>query len=452
MVSPAARLLLDHAPPEFSRAWSARLAWRLRMHSGQVPPLGDWRGWVLQAGRGFGKTLTGAVETVEHCLDHGGCRYGVIAPTLGDARDTAIEGETGLLAVLGEGNDHHMGMGLTEGRDFTYNRSRLELELGNGAHIKAFGSEVANRLRGPNHHRLWFEELASFGDAYRGDVMHTTFNNAMLGLRLTGEGPTRYMVTTTPRPVALITDLVSRPGVVVTSGTTFDNLGNLAPSFAAEIMRYQGTHLGRQELLGEILTEMAGALWRYDWFSRLDEVPEMTRLVIGVDPSGGRDETGIVAAGKIRSPCPCGGTGTHFAVIADATSSGSPEVWARRVTDLYHELEADRVVAERNFGGDMVASTIAVADRTVPVKMVTASRGKAVRAEPISLLYQQGRVHHVGVLDALESQLTSWVPGESGYSPDRLDALTWAITELGPAETGTVRWSGSTSRLPERVG
>lgn len=456
MLSAPAQTLLGHAPPEVKRRWLHQIRWALDRHPYQIPPEGEWRGWLLQAGRGAGKTLTGAFDVAAACLARRDYRYGIVAPTLGDARDTTLEGETGLIQVLTEGNAHVPGLGLIEGRDYDYNRSRLEVEFANGSQVKAFGSEKPNRLRGPQHHRLWFEELASFKDAWKGDALQTAFNTAILGLRLQGKGPTQYIVTTTPRPTKLITELADRDNVVVTRGTTYDNLANLDPEFAHEILRYEGTHLGRQELMGEIITEMAGALWSYLWIEpyRMDQIPAMVRVVVGVDPSGGGDEIGIMAAGKVKSPCPCGdedSRGPHFCVIRDASMMGSPEAWARRVVDTYHHLEADRVVAERNFGGDMVESTIRVADRNVPVKMVTASRGKAQRAEPVSAVYQQGRVHHFGDLSELESEYTSWVPGDV-WSPNRLDAAVWALTELGLSALGRARSSSPTERISGRVG
>lgn len=436
MLSHASDILLDHAPPEVKRRWLHRVRWALARHPYQVPPEGDWRGWMLQAGRGAGKTLTGADDAIEHSLHYPRYRYGIVAPTLGDAREIVMEGETGLLNVLTNGTPQMPGLGLAEGTDFTYNRTRLEIDFPNKSHIKAYGSEKPDRLRGPQHHRLWFEELASFKDAYKGDGLQTTFNNALLGLRLKGFGPTRYIVTTTPRPVKLIADLAARENVVVSRGSTYDNLDNLDPEFAAEILRYEGTHLGRQELLGEIITQVPGALWQWSWINtyRLAEVPEMVRIVVGVDPSGGSDEIGIVAAGKIQSPCPCGDQnerGPHYAVLADASLEASPEQWSATAINLYQTLKADRIIAERNFGGEMVESTMRAANRHVPVKVIHASRGKAQRAEPVSAVYEQGRVHHVDGFLHLESEMTSWVPGESDWSPNRIDALVWAMNELG---------------------
>lgn len=463
MISDAARVLLNHAPPDFERLWTDRIAWRLTAHKYQVPPPGEWIGWMMRGGRGIGKTLTGARDVAEHCLDYPGLRYGIVAPTLGDAREIVLEGETGLINVLTVGvtiGDTYLpGMGLVEDTDFTYNRSLREVEFANGSHVKAFGSERPDRLRGPNHHRLWFEELASFKDAWKGDALQTTYNNAMLGNRLRpkpGWRPfagTRHIITTTPRRVKLITDLSEDETVVVTTGTTYHNLPNLDPNFARQLLKYEGTHLGRQELLGEIVTEVPGALWRVDMIEphrlepRYDETtesllpvwPTFQRILVGVDPSGGADEIGIVLAGKIHSPCPCGNqtvTGPHYAVIADWTTNGSPEAWGRRVVSAYHEFKADRVIAERNFGGDMVESTLRTADRNVPVKTIPASRGKDQRAEPVSAVYEQGRVHHLGGFPKLEDEYTTYVKGEADWSPNRMDAAVWALTELG-LESGT---------------
>jgi phage terminase large subunit-like protein len=445
-MNPAATILLDHAPPEFKALWRTRVAWRKTMHQGQVSPAGDWLGWVVQAGRGFGKTLVGSFDVIEHSLDYDHYRYGVIAPTLGDVRATCYEGETGILTLMTIGNEQIPGMGLQEDRDFTYNRSRLEIEFPNGSHIKGFGAEKPDRLRGPQHHRVWFEEAASYKDAWKGDSLNTAFNNALLGLRLKGKGPTQYIVTTTPRPLRLMTELVEKEGVEITRGSTHDNLANLSTQFAQALLVYEGTHLGRQELSGEIITEDPRALWRWDWIEphRLDEAPDMVQIAVGVDPSGGADEVGIVTAGRIASPCPCGledNTGAHYAVLDDVSGRYSPEGWAAATGRTYRDHEADIIAAEQNYGGQMVEATIRNHDISLPVKMVVASRGKQVRAEPIALLYEKGRVHHVGAFPALESQYTTWVPGETPWSPNRLDAAVWALTYVstGPIGARTIR-------------
>lgn len=429
----ASSILLDHAPPQYKARWRAKLAWRDTMHPGQVPPKTEWNGWVVQAGRGFGKTLVGSFDVIEHSLDHDHYRYGVIAPTLGDARATCFEGETGIVTMLTIGNDNVPGLGLVEGSDFSYNRSLLELDLPNGSHIKGFGAEKPDRLRGPQHHRLWFEEAATYKDAWKGDALNTAFNNAMLGLRLGGRGPTQYIVTTTPRPLKLMKDLLAKANVAVTRGSTFDNLSNLSAQFAEAILAYQGTHLGRQELEGEIITEDPGALWRWAWIepNRLEEVPTLFRVGVGIDPSGGAGEVGVIVAGAVASPCPCGkeeDNAGHFAVVGDSSGLYSPEGWAAAAANEYHAFTADAIVAERNFGGDMVESTLRNHDPSLPVRGVIASRGKAVRAEPIALLYEKNRVHHVGAFPTTESELTTWVPNESSWSPNRLDALVWALT------------------------
>jgi phage terminase large subunit-like protein len=453
-VNPAAETLIKHAPEPYLARWVSRLRWHRRKHPGQVQPEGEWRGWVVQAGRGFGKTLVGAFDTIEHCIDFDHFRYGIISPTLGDTREICLEGETGVITMLTTGNDNLPGLGFEEGVDFTYNRSRLEVEFANGSHVKGYGAEKPDRLRGPQHHRLWFEELASYPDAWKGDALQTAFNNAMLGLRLKGKGPTQYIVTTTPRPLKLMLDLVERPGVRITRGSTFDNLANLSEEFATTVLAYQGTHLGLQELSGEIITENPDALWRWAWIesARFAEAPDCDRIVIGVDPSGGAAEIGIVAAGEISSPCPCGKQderGSHYAVLADRSLRSSPEGWAGATALLFDELEADSIAAEKNYGGDMVESTLRNADASLPVRMVQASRGKAVRAEPIVLMYEQGRVHHVGGFPELESEQTSWVPG-SPWSPNRLDALVWAITQIsgGGPQTRTAKAPSSRPLVP----
>lgn len=445
-MNPDVDVLLQHAPPEIKRQWITRLTWRLRFHRGQVPPKDPHTGWVVQAGRGFGKTLVGAIDVAEACLDYPGLRYGIVAPTLPDVRNVLLEGETGLLRILTDGTTTLPGLGLVEDEDFTYNRSLMQIKFKNKSIVSSYSGEVPDRLRGPQHHRLWFDELASFTDSWKGDVLGTAFNNAMLGLRLTGMGPTKFLVTTTPRPLKLMLELEKRAGVITTRGSTYENLSNLSPEFARAILQYEGTYLGRQELLGEIVTQHPDALWQMPWFDppdrRLPVTPPMIRVIVGVDPSGGGDEIGIVVAGRISTPCPCGkedNRGPHYAIVGDNSLNATPEQWAQTVANAYTVFKADRVVAERNFGGDMVESTLKAAMPELPVKMVRASRGKAVRAEPVAAVYEVGRVHHIGAFPTLEGELTSWVPGESDWSPNRLDALVWAMTELLGSGSGARR-------------
>ena len=248
----------------------------------------------------------------------------------------------------------------------------------------------------------------------------------MLGLRL-GRAP-RCVATTTPKPVALIRTILGRRSTVATQGTTFDNLDNLSPSFREEVLAaYEGTRIGRQELLGELLEDVEGALWTLAGIDadRVDVAPDMRRVVVGVDPSGGsgpgNDEQGIIAAGL--------GVDGDLYVLDDQSCKLSPNGWASRAVSAFHEYRADRIVAERNFGGEMVASTVHQVSASVPVKMVTSSRGKVQRAEPVAAAYEQHRVHHVGAMAKLEDQMVTWTPRD-GTSPDRLDALVFAMAEL----------------------
>lgn len=338
------------------------------------------------------------------------------APTWADVRDTCFEGESGLLAVLPQSAVE------------TYNRSLLELVLANGTRLKGFSADTPDRLRGPQHHAAWCDELAAW--AYP-----DAWDQLQFGLRL---GARPFVVaTTTPRPTPLLRGLIADPRTHVTRGSTFDNAANLPAETLARLRaRYEGTRLGRQELLAELLDDVPGALWTDAMFRRLAAAPDMARIVVAVDPSGASgdpeesaDEIGIVVAGKT--------VGGEFHVIEDATCRLSPAGWGRRAAERYRAHGADVIVAERNFGGDMVAATIRTADRTANVRLVTASRGKHVRAEPVAALYEQGKVSHAPGLDRLESQmmqmtLTGFV-GEG--SPDRLDALVWALTELMEGST-----------------
>ena len=373
----------------------------------QLPGDLDWFIMLYLAGRGWGKTRTGA-EAIRREVEAGRAgRIALVGPTAADVRDTMIEGESGLMRVFPPWN-------LPE-----YEPSKRRVTFRNGAVATAYSADQPDRLRGPNHDLAWADELAAWRYPDAWDML-------MMGLRI-GDQP-RAIVTTTPRPIALIKSLINRAGVRVVTGSTFDNAANLAPSFLDEITgRYEGTRLGRQELHAEILDDAEGALWSRILLDehRVREVPDLTRLVVAVDPavSAGPDsaETGIVAVGVDE--------GGHGYVVDDRSTRGSPAEWASQAIALYHTLRADRIVAEANQGGDMVRHTLATVDPTVPVRLVHASRGKRTRAEPVAALYEQGRIHHVGGFPALEDQQCSWVPGE-GVSPDRVDALVWAVTDL----------------------
>lgn len=403
--------------------------WRFLARPNQIAPDGEWQNWLVLAGRGFGKTRCGA-EWAREQVKAGASRLGLIAPTASDARDVMVEGESGILAVCWAGDKTVSGDLL--GRP-SYEPSKRRLTWANGAIATLFSAEEPERLRGPQHDVLWCDELAAW------KYLRETWDMAMFGLRL-GDRP-RTCITTTPKPLPLIKEIAKDARTVITKGSTFDNAGNLAPTFLKAIRdKYEGTRLGRQELNAEILDDLPGALWTRDQIdkNRVRDFPDLQRVVVAVDPSGTKgqsddgDEIGIVVAGK--------GIDGRAYVLADRTCKLSPDGWGRRAVDAYHgrwsqtpdKVKADRIVAERNFGGAMVEHVIKTIEPTVPYKEVTASRGKVARAEPVAALYEQGRVSHVGSMPELEDQMCLIAP--EGYvgegSPDRADALVWALTEL----------------------
>lgn len=383
-------------------------SWEKIARPEQLPPLGDWRVWLILAGRGWGKTRTGA-ELVRQRVESGKWkRVALVAPTSADARDVMVEGESGILACCG-------------GRRPVYEPSKRRLTWWNGAIGTTYSADEPDRLRGPQHDGAWCDEPA----AWR---YPATWDQLMFGLRL-GSNP-QVVATTTPRPTPLIKGLVKLPTTVVTKGSTYENRANLAPAFMEQIItRYQGTRLGRQELDAEILDDVPGALWQRDLIEqyRVESAPDLVRLVVAVDPSVGDAtaekiaECGIIVAGIGRNG--------HGYVLSDVSLHATPAEWAKRVVGAYRVHQADRIVAESNNGGEMVRLTIRTVDKNAPVKLVSAQRAKEARAEPVASLYEQGRIHHVGTFPELEDQLCTWVPGE-GPSPDRLDALVWAFTEL----------------------
>jgi phage terminase large subunit-like protein len=390
--------------------------WRAKARPEQLPPPGDWNGWVVCAGRGFGKTRTGA-EWVKELVESGAAsRIALIAPTAGDCRDVIVEGPAGILAVSSPWCRPD------------YQPALRRLTWPNGAVASTFSAEEADRLRGPQHDAAWFDELAAFSNPSE------VWDMAMFGLRL-GVRP-RWLVTTTPKPVKLLRELLAREGhdVIISRGTTMDNSANLAPSFLESIRsKYEGTRIGRQELHAELLLDVPGALWTRDMLDRANgkwQLPDMQRVVVAVDPSGTRgeedsgDSIGIVVAGI--------GSDDKCYVLADRTCKLSPDAWGREAVRAYREFKADRVVAERNYGGAMCEHVLRTVDRNVPYREVTASRGKVQRAEPVAALYEQNRVRHAGSFPELEDQLCAMTgDGYSGDgSPDRLDALVWAITDL----------------------
>lgn len=391
----------------------ARLRWNLQRRPTQTPPDGDWLVWLILAGRGFGKTRTGAEWIAEQAWRHPGTRWAIVAPTFGDARDTCVEGDSGLLHALG-------------GEVRTWNRSLGELELVGGSKVKLFSADEPDRLRGPQHHGAWCDELAAWRYPEAWDQLQ-------FGLRLMAPDlQPRTVVTTTPKPTKLVRSLVDRATTHVTRGSTFENEANLAPAALEELRSlYEGTRIGRQELYAELLLDTPGALWTMAMLDadgvRVDHVPDLVRVVTAIDPavtSGeDADETGIVTVGQDHDG--------DLYVLADDTTKATPEGWASVAIGAMDRHGSDRIVAEVNNGGDLVESVLRAVDRTVPYRKVTASRGKRVRAEPVAAMYEQGRVHHVRGLEELEAQMCSWTPDGGQGSPDRLDALVWACTELG---------------------
>jgi len=390
----------------------AKSEYRMKARPQQLPPDGDWRIWLIMAGRGFGKSWTGARWLLEQALLNDNTDWFVAAPTFGALKRVCFEGPSGILRAI----DPQLRQ--------SYNRSDLVVTLTNGSKIIGLSAEKPDGALGLNLSGGWADEMA----AWPYDEMWTRGISPALRI-----GDPKVVITTTPRPVALIKEFVARDdgSVVITRGSTYDNAANLSAAAIAELrQRYEGTRLGRQELLGELLLDTPGALWSLTDIdrTRLTSAPELVRVVVAVDPavtSGeNSDETGIVVVAKTAD-----GRGV---VLADRSCRDTPSGWAHRVVQAFEDFNADRVVAEKNQGGDMVEMTLRSVMPSIPYKGITAKQGKRLRAEPVAALYEQGRISHVGSFDILEDQMTTWLP-DSGYSPDRLDALVHGLTELGLA-------------------
>ena len=367
---------------------------------------------MFMGGRGAGKTRAGA-EWLRYSVLHGGCRRAaLVGPTLSDVREVMIEGPSGLRSIASDYEDPPR-----------YEVSRKRLVWENGAEAYAFSAEDADRLRGPQFDVAWCDEVAAWPKG------QAVWDMLQMGLRL-GENP-RAIVTTTPRPVPLVKALVSDAGTVVTRARTAENVANLAPGFLDVIERaYGGTRLGRQELDGELIEDLAGALWTRGLIERgrVGHPPELENIIVAVDPpvslGAGADACGIVAVGAMQ------GAQDGF-VLADASAQGlSPLDWAGRAVALSGRVGASAIVAEANQGGEMVRHALETAGCKVPIKLVHAKAGKRVRAMPVAALYEAGRISHVGVLRALEDEMCSF--GAEGFagSPDRVDALVWAVWAL----------------------
>jgi predicted phage terminase large subunit-like protein len=384
-----------------------------------VPRDGDWRTWLYLAGRGSGKTRAAAEWVRRVAREDPGSRIALIARTAADVRDVCVEGDSGILAVCPPAERP------------LYEPSKRRLTWRNGSQAAAYSADEPDLLRGPQHAYVWADELATWAR------VDETWSNLQLGLRL-GAHP-RCVVTTTPRPIPIIRDLLKNPTTIVRRGSTFDNAANLAPSALAEFRaRFEGTRLGRQELEGEVLEDIEGSLFPrdlLDW-TRVKAPPspdEIVRVVVAVDPSvtatGGADECGIAVVAKARD-------GQLF-VLADLSGHMTPKAWAERVARAYRDHRADRVIAEGNQGHALVDEVLRAVDPNLPVRRVNATRGKAARAEPVAALFEQGRAHIVGAMPQLEDQLVAFtVEGYGGSgSPDRADAAIWGCTAMASGMT-----------------
>ncbi len=397
--------------------------WRFWARPKQLAPEGDWGTWVIRAGRGFGKTRSGSGWMQEEAYSHPGW-FALIAKNPADARDYMIEGPGGLLRNA------------RPDQKPVYIASNRRVTWPNGAYATIYSDEEPEQLRGFSGLRAWLDEFGK----YR--YPKETWDNLQFGMREASADRPRQLITTTPRPLAILKQIERMPGTITVVGSSYENRSNLDPNwFEQTIQAYEGSRFGRQEIHAEILEDVPGALWvrRNLDENRRSKAPDLVRIVVGVDPavtsSEGSNETGIIVVG-------IGNDGRGY-VLDDWSMRGSPDEWARMAVAAYRRYEADKIVAEVNQGGDMVEATLRSVEPSVPVLKVRASRGKYIRAEPISALYEQGRISHVGTFDKLEDQMTSFTPEtaadrKDGYSPDRVDALVWAATELFPQITRRV--------------
>jgi phage terminase large subunit-like protein len=425
-----AKELLSKLTPK--QANDLKYNWEFWARPEQMAPLGtDWNVWFINAGRGFGKTRAG-VEWVREQVKLGKKRIAAVASTNSDIERVMVKGESGFLNCCFAGDKTYKGkeMGFPE-----WSPTKRSLSWANGAKVEFYSAEEPERLRGPQFEAAWCDELAAWNKD------QGTWDMLQFCLRL-GRHP-RICVTTTPKPTKLVRTILKDskgddPKVVITSGSTFDNSANLAPTYLEAVKaQYEGTRLGKQELYAEMLEEAEGALWTTDTLDGCQiarkDLPPLNRIIVAIDPAvtsnAESDMTGIVVAG-----IDVNGRGY---VLGDYTDKLSPQGWASKAISLYHQYGADRIVAEVNQGGDMVRQTIHGEDDTIPYKAVRASRGKYARAEPISALYERGLVFHVrdpeddtANLNELETQMRTWEPLGSIGSPDRLDACVWALTDL----------------------
>jgi phage terminase large subunit-like protein len=407
----------------------ASTMWRCTARLQQLPPPGDWRVWMLLAGRGFGKTRAGAEWVDALARANPGCSIALVGASHHDVRSVMVEGESGILSLPGHGARP------------LYNPALRRLTWPGGSIARCYSAAEPESLRGPQHHFAWADEVARWGaQAARGtNQALAAWDNLMMGTRM-GACP-RVLATTTPRALPIIRTLLARTDTVITGGSTLANAPNLPPAFIdAMLATYGDSMLGRQEIGGELISDVPGALWtramletcRMEGDAReamLNDEDALTRVAIGVDPPAGQegDACGIIVAGLL--------TDGTVAVLADCSvEKASPARWAAAVADAAQRWRADRIVAEANMGGEMVRSVLHAADATLPVAMAHATRSKVARAEPIALHYAQGRVRHLGSFARLEDELCGLMAGGGyagpGRSPDRADALVWAVSEL----------------------
>jgi len=398
--------------------------WLKTARAKQLQPQEKHYIWLILAGRGWGKTRTGAQDIALYALRNPNTISAVVAPTHGDLRRVCFGGPSGLMTIIPDDC-------FSKEKDRKgYSQSTSEIRLHNGSKIIGYAASEPERLRGPQFHRAWADELA----AWR---YPEAFDQLMFGLRL-GDNP-QCVITTTPKPTKIIKELILREDVQVTSGNTFENEANLADSALTMLkQRYEGTTLGRQELYAEVIEDMEGALWSNSMIEEAriheDEERDLKQIIVAIDPAvtanENSDETGIVVVGKDYNE--------RYYVLEDVSGKYSPDKWGRVAIDCFYEWGADRIVAEVNNGGDLVERLLRGIDSNIPYRSVRATRGKLTRAEPVSALYEQKRVHHVGYFAELESQMCSYT-GETRPSPDRLDALVWGITELSKSR-GDINW------------
>jgi phage terminase large subunit-like protein len=389
----------------------------------QLAPDGDWDTWIIRAGRGFGKTFSGSGWVHERAMAVPGRWIALVARNAADARDYMIEGPGGFLK-----NTRPSEMPVFE-------VSKRRLTWPNGSWATIYTDEDPDQVRGFSGDTAWLDEFAKY--KHPTDV----WDNLNFGMREASIDQPRKLITTTPRPLAILKQIEADPRTRIVIGSSYENRSNLDPKwFANTLERYKGTRIGRQEIEAEILDDVPGALWSRRSLdeARVAVAPDLLRIVVAVDPSissgEAANETGIIVAGISADK--------QGYVIEDWSAQGSPDQWSRKVVAAYRKHAADCIVAEANQGGEMVKMVIrSIAD--VPVKLVHATRGKYVRAEPISAIYEQGRVHHVGILPTLEDQMIMFTPeraaDRSDGSPDRVDALVWGLTELFPGIADAVR-------------